>query len=61
MAVNWDLLDEDCSDISDWVDDDRDVAVSEVDPAGQLRLDTNAGAAGNASAGETAWRNCSQR
>lgn len=44
----WDLLDEDCSDISDWDDDDTDTAVSEVSPAGQFRLDTNLGAAGNA-------------
>ena len=44
----WDLLDEDCSDISDWIDEDHDTGVSEVDPAGQFRFDTNAGAAGNA-------------
>jgi len=45
---SWDLLDEDCSDISDWVDGDTNTAVSEVSPAGQFRFDTNAGAAGNA-------------
>ena len=48
----WDLLDEDCVDISDWVDADYDTAVSEVNPAGQFRFDTNNGAAGNA----YAWR-----
>lgn len=46
--MTWDLLDEDCSDISDWDDVDFDIAVSEVDPAGQFRFDTNSGAAGNA-------------
>jgi len=45
--AGWDLLEEDCSDISDWIDDDDGNGVSEVDPTGQLRLDTNAGAAGN--------------
>lgn len=44
----WDLLDEDCSDISDWADGDVGTGVSEVSPAGQFRFDTNAGAAGNA-------------
>lgn len=37
-----DILDEDCSDISDWTDADYGVAVSEVSPTGQIRLDTNA-------------------
>jgi len=37
-----DLLDEDCSDISDWTDDDTGGAVSEVSPTGQFRFDTNA-------------------
>ena len=46
--ASWDLLDEDCADISDWADGDTDTAVSEVDPAGQFRFDTNSGAAGNA-------------
>ena len=41
MAINWDLLDEDCSNISDWADDDAGSAVSEVSPAGQFRMDTN--------------------
>lgn len=45
--MGWDLLNEDCNDISDWTDTDKGVAVSEVDPAGQFRFDTNAGAAGN--------------
>ena len=44
---SWDLLDEDCSGIGDWTDDDKGVGVSEVDPAGQFRFDTNAGAASN--------------
>lgn len=48
-----DLLDEDCSDISDWTDADFDTGVSEVDPAGQFRFDTNLGAAGNARAVRT--------
>lgn len=43
----WDLLDEDCANISDWSDGDWGGAVSEVDPAGQFRLDTNAGAPGS--------------
>jgi len=47
---SWDLLDEDCVDISDWADNDTDAAVSEVSPAGQFRFDTNTGAAGNAKA-----------
>ena len=49
----WDLLDEGCADISDWVDADYDTAVSEVSPAGQFRFDTNNGAAGNAHATRT--------
>jgi len=49
--ASWDLLDEDCSDISDWVSLDQAPGVSEVDPAGQFRFDTNASAAGNDSAG----------
>ncbi len=48
MAITPDLLDENCSDISDWVDADFGTAVSEVSPAGQFRFDTNTGAAGNA-------------
>ena len=51
--IDWDLIDEDCADISDWVDEDTDTGVSEVDPAGQFRFDTNAGAAGNAGAGRS--------
>lgn len=46
--MNWNLLDEDCSDISDWGDSDSPPAVSEVNPAGQFRFDTNEGAAANA-------------
>ena len=45
-----DLLDEDCSDISDWTDEDTDTGVSEVSPVGQFRFDTNAGAAGDGAA-----------
>lgn len=45
---SWNLLNEDCTDISDWIDGDIGTAVSEVSPAGQFRFDTNAGAAGNA-------------
>ena len=41
------LLDEDCSDISDWTDGDTINSVSEVSPDGQFRFDTNLGAAGN--------------
>src|SRR3990167_3060834 len=32
----WDLLDEDCSDISDWTDNYTANGVSQVDPAGQF-------------------------
>lgn len=39
-----DLLDEDCSDISDWTDGDADGAESSVDPAGQFKFDTGDGA-----------------
>lgn len=38
----WDLLNEDCSDISDWIDSDAGNGVSEVSPAGQFRMDGNA-------------------
>jgi len=43
-----DILNENCSDISDWTDADGGTGVSEVDPAGQFRFDTNLGAAGDA-------------
>lgn len=43
----WDLLDEDCVAIDDWTDGDKGAGVSEVDPAGQFRFDTNLGAAGD--------------
>jgi len=43
----WDLLDENCSAIDDWIDNDNGTGVSEVDPAGQFRFDTNLGAALN--------------
>lgn len=55
-GVAWDLLDEDCTDFSTptWTDDDQGTGVSEISPAGQFRLDTNAGAAGNDFARRTA-------
>jgi len=37
----WDLEDEDCADISDWIDNDNLNGVSEVSPAGQFRMDAN--------------------
>jgi hypothetical protein len=46
--ASWNLLDEDCSSVAAWDDLDTDTAVSEVSPAGQFRMDTNAGAAGDA-------------
>lgn len=46
-AIIWDLLAEYCDNIDDWVDWDVSPAVSEVDPAGQFRFDTNLGAAAN--------------
>ena len=45
--LHWDLLNEDCSDISDWSDLDNINGVSEVDPAGQFRMDANTHAADN--------------
>ena len=45
--MTWDLLDEDCADISDWVDDDAINGVSEVSPAGQFRMDANTAASTN--------------
>jgi hypothetical protein len=44
----WDLLDETFTDLTDWTVLDNDTGESEIDPAGELRLDTNAGAAGDA-------------
>ena len=38
--MNWDLLDEDCTAIGDWVDGDIGDAVSSVDPAGQFKFDS---------------------
>ena len=35
---SWDLLDEDCSNISDWVDADNGGGASSVDPAGQFKM-----------------------
>jgi hypothetical protein len=42
MPLYPDLLSEDCTDITDWTDGDASTGVSEVDPAGQFRFDTNA-------------------
>lgn len=42
MAISWDLLDEDCSDMSDWDNLSQGNAVPEVSPAGQFRMDANA-------------------
>ncbi len=44
----WDLLDENFDSRDEWWGTDNDTAVSEISPAGQLRLDTNTGAAGDA-------------
>lgn len=43
-----DLLNENCSNISDWTDGDIAPCVSSVAPAGQFQFDTNASAAPNA-------------
>ena len=48
MPLPPDLLNEHFNNLTSWTDADIDTAVSEIDPAGQLRLDTNLGAAGNA-------------
>ncbi len=48
QAVRADLLNEPFNVLGTWTDTDTDTAVSEIDPAGQLRLDTNLGAAGDA-------------
>jgi hypothetical protein len=42
------ILNEDFNDVTSWSNGDHGVAVSEISPAGQLRLDTNTGAAGDA-------------
>jgi hypothetical protein len=39
--ITADILNEDCSDISDWTDNDNVNGVSEVSPAGQFRMDAN--------------------
>lgn len=44
---SWDLLDENCSSLSNWTDSDNINGVSEVSPAGQFRMDANAAAANN--------------
>jgi len=41
MPLYPDILNENCADISDWTDADTSTGVSEVDPAGQFRFDTN--------------------
>lgn len=43
----WDLLDEDCAAIEDWVDEDTGNAESKVNPAGQFEFDSNISAADN--------------
>ncbi len=43
---SWDLLDETFTNLDDWTNQDNDTGESEISPAGELRLDTNAGAAG---------------
>lgn len=45
--VAGDLLDENCSDISDWVDNDNINGVSQVNPAGQFEFHTHTAAANN--------------
>ena len=45
--ASWDLVDENCSDISDWVYRDVGNGVSEVSPAGQFRFDTNNSSSGD--------------
>ena len=42
-----DILNENCSDISGWVNDDKINGVSEVSPAGQFRMDANLHATNN--------------
>lgn len=44
---SWDLLDEDCSDITDWTDGDAGNGVSEVSPAGQFHLYISPAASGS--------------
>lgn len=51
MGLIADLLCDHFNNLTGWTDGDTDTGVSEIDPAGQLRLDTNSGAAGNAIAG----------
>jgi hypothetical protein len=38
--TSWDLLDEDCSVITDWVDNDNGSGVSSVSPSGQFKMDS---------------------
>jgi len=45
--TSWDLLDENCNDISDWTDADNLNGVSEVSPAGEFRLYNTAAAGGS--------------
>lgn len=44
-GITADILNDDCSDLSSWTDNDTGTGVSEVSPAGQFRFDTNAGIA----------------
>lgn len=43
----WDLLDESFANLTDWTDNDSVNGVSEISPAGELRLDGNTAAASN--------------
>ena len=45
--ATWDLLDEDCSDISDWTDGDVGNGVSSVNPAGQFQFVSGSVGLGN--------------
>ena len=48
--ITSDILNKSFDSLANWTKQDSGTAVSEIDPAGWLRLDTNLGAAGNASA-----------
>jgi hypothetical protein len=51
-AIQPNILDYDCRVVTGWPESDTDTGVSQINPAGQLELATNLGAAGDA----TAWR-----
>jgi len=52
-ATDPDILNDDCSDIALWTDADLGVGVSEEDPAGQFRFDSNASSGTDDAAGRT--------